>query len=211
MDMKKNELPHSETDSKKHARQQGMMMSDFLSVISETEYPQYILEAIEIIRKWIYDVIEKIDDTNVVDAFFDEEEEEDGEELNDLFAKLKGLEDFADVVPNLGKGSGKPDTLIISLGSDDYESGIRSAIDHAAIFNRPHCKRVWIISDNFIFGDTVKFIPHVDALTEQGITLRFILVTAWGWVELPLSETSATKSQFLWKTPNNEMKHKRKR
>ena len=212
MDMKKNGLSRSDTNNKKLMSQQ-VMMSDLLSAISETEYPQYILEAIEIIRNWIHDVINKVQDSETSDIFnefFGDVEEEEPNEFDDLFARLRGLEEFADVVPNSGKGSGKPDTLIISLGSGDYESGVRAAIDHAAVFNRPHCKRVWIISDNFIFGDTVKFIPHVDALAEQGITLRFILVTAWGWVELPLSEASATKNQFLWKTSKQDIKRRKK-
>ena len=213
MDMKKNRISRSELDNKTRINQQ-LMMSDLLSAISETEYPQYILDAIEIIRNWINDVINRVQDSETSDMFnefFGDVEEEEPNGFDDLFARLRGLEEFADVAPNLGKGSGKPDTLIISLGSGDYESGIRTAIDHAAVFNRPYCKRVWIISDSFIFGDTVKFIPHVDALAEQGITLRFILVTAWGWVELPLSEASTTKNQFLWKTPKHDIKHKRRK
>ena len=43
------------------------------------------------------------------------------------------------------------------------------------------------MSDTFIFDDVVRYAAHVDALTEQGVTLRFILVTPWGWVELPLN------------------------
>ena len=102
-------------------------------------------------------------------------------------------------MPNSKSSEGKADAVIVSIAPPDYESGLRMAIDYAAVFNRPTCKRVWIISDTFIFDDVVKFSAHVDALSEQGITLRYILVTPWGWVELPLSGMTAAKHSFLWR------------
>jgi hypothetical protein len=56
-----------------------------------------------------------------------------------------------------------------------------------------------VVSDTFIFGDTIHYAAHVDALAEQGIVLRFILVTPWGWVEIPLSSNIASSQQFLWR------------
>ena len=49
--------------------------------------------------------------------------------------------------------------------------------------------------------DTMRYAAHVDALTSQGIVLRFVLVTPWGWVEIPLSGTTASSQQFLWHNP----------
>ena len=117
---------------------------------------------------------------------------------------MNSLEEFADVIPNSKKSGEKSDTIIISLAPPDYEGGLRAAIDHAAIFNRGKCHRVWIFSDSFNLDDVVRFIPHVDALIEQGISLRFLLITPWGWVELPLSGSTVSRQQFLWKTENSE-------
>ncbi|MBQ6775240.1 MAG: hypothetical protein IJP53_02170, partial [Synergistaceae bacterium] len=134
------------------------------------------------------------------EIFGNEFDDDDTGSFEDLYKRLGAIEDFADLIPNTKKGGGKSDAIIISLESPDYESGLRAAIDYAAVFNRSSCHRVWIISDSFTFGEVVRFVPHVDALAEQGITLRFLLVTPWGWVEMPLSGSSISKQQFLWKT-----------
>ena len=211
MSINKNEISKSaDTNTNKKSE---IMMSDLLSAISESEYPQYILEAIEIIRDWIHSAINKPEENENQDIFaefFGNIDDEAGG-VDELFSRLEKLEEYANIVPNSNKNNGKPDTLIISLASSDYDSGLRAAIDYAAVFNRPSCKRVWIISDTFIFDEIVKFIPHVEALSEQEISLRFILVTAWGWVELPLCESSATRKQFLWKPKENTVKQRRKR
>ena len=193
---------------KKIKQQPEMMMSELLSAISETEYPAYIIEAAKIVQEWMGDAINKNKNEdgdefmNVFSEFFGQNfDDDDGTgSIEDLYSRLGSIEEFADVIPNSKKSGGKSDTIIISLASPDYEGGLRAAIDHAAIFSRGKCRRVWIISDNFVFGEVANFIPHVDALAEQGIALRFLLVTPWGWVELPLSGASASKQQFLWRT-----------
>lgn len=179
----------------------NMTANELLSVISDTEYPQYILEAIEKVQEWMQEVTEEpAEPTNEEDIFeslfgaaFGE-----NDEIAKLFEKLKSIENFADVVPNPNAQGGKPDTIVVSMAPPDCNTGIRSAIDYAAVFNRKSCKRVWIISDAFVFGELLAFVPHVDALAEQGIMLRYILVTPWGWVEMPLSGAAASKHKFLW-------------
>lgn len=204
MCINQNEVPKPET-----GRKSEITINELLSAISETEYPQYILEAIGTIRDWMNEMInndEEPDEADIFSAIFSENFDDGFRGLEELFERLNGLRDFADVIPNSKAPDGKPDTLIISLSPSDYESGLRSAIDYAAVFNRPKCRRVWIISDTFILDEVMKFAPHVEALAEQGVTLRFILVTPWGWVELPLSGATASKQQFLWRT-QDETKH----
>lgn len=219
--MNQNELPKPETGNVNQSKQSEVMISDLLTAISENEYPQYILEAIEKVRAWINKAInrennEDGNNTDVLAEFFGDDFGEEDEGIEELFAELKTLAEYADVVPGTNKGNNnKEDTIIVSLAPPDYDSGLRTAIDCAAVFNRSHCKRVWILSDTFIFNEIIRYIPHVDALNEQGITLRFILITPWGWVELPLSEMTVTKRQFLWRTENvkteNKIKRKRKK
>ena len=176
-------------------------VNEFLSAISETEYPQYILEAIGQVQEWMHEMTEKpdepVDEGDIFSSIFGPMfGEDDG--IAGLFDRLKSIENFADVIPNPNAPEGKPDTLIISITPPEFDTGIRAAIDYAAVFNRNKCRRVWIISDTFIFEDVIKFVPHVDALAEQGIMLRYILVTPWGWVEMPLSGSTASKHKFLW-------------
>ena len=193
----------------------GLTINELLSAISENEYPDYILEAINRVKEWLNDAINssESDDYDPVTAIFehDYEYEDDSENIENLFSRLGGLEEFADVLPNIKAPEGKPDTIVINIAPPDYEGGLRAAIDYAAVFNRPNCRRIWIISNSFIFDEVIRFSPHVDALSKQGITLRFILVTPWGWVELPLSRATASKQQLVWRSSNEEFNDKAKK
>ena len=188
-------------------------VNELLSAVSETEYPQYVLSAIEKVQEWMNDSItstEEAEDTDIFAAIFNDMFDDGMNGTAGLYEKLNEIEEFADVLPNMKKPDGKPDTIIISITPPDYESGLRTAIDYAAVFNRPNCRRVWIVSDTFIFDEVIKFAPHVDALASQGITLRFILVTPWGWVELPLSGSMASRQQFMFRTQDHPEKGKRR-
>lgn len=191
-------------DQKKNDSVRDMTVNDLISAISMTEYPQYILDALSRIQGWMRDTVNAPANRGVdpFSALFEGEDEDDeGPGVDTLFESLEELEEYVDLIPNTHRPDGRADVIVVSLTPPpDYESGLRTAIDYAALFNRPNCKRVWIVSDTFIFDDVVRYAAHVDALTEQGVTLRFILVTPWGWVELPLSGAAASRQQFTWRT-----------
>ena len=203
-----------EADSGRRGRRrpEDVTVNELLSAIGDTEYPQYILEAITKVQEWMLEMTDKTegpqDESDIFASLFNAAFGEEPSGIEALLKKLRNLENYADVVPNLKAPEGKPDTLIISITPPDFDSGIRTAIDYAAVFNRSKCKRVWIISDTFIFEEVIKFVPHVDALAEQGIMLRYILVTPWGWVEMPLSGTTASKYKFLWHTKQESVSEK---
>ena len=197
----------AETGRRGRKKQDNVTVNELLSAISETEYPQYILEAISQVQDWMHSMTENQDEPaeeDILSSIFGAALGEEDSAIEELFSRLSTIEEFADIVPNPKAPEGKPDTLIISITPPDFDSGIRTAIDYAAVFNRQKCKRVWIISDSFIFDEVIKFVPHVDALAEQGIMLRYILVTAWGWVEMPLSGATVSKHKFLWHTRQEE-------
>lgn len=181
---------------KKHT-EKDMTVRGLLSAISETEYPQYILDAIAKIQNWMLDTVNAPADQGMdpVTAMFEDPGDMD---MDKLFDELEPLERYVDLIPNTRRPEGRPDVVVVSVNPPDYESGVRTAIDYAALFNRKHCKRVWVISDTFIFGDNIRYAAHVNALAEQGIVMRFILITPWGWVEIPLSGEIASSQQFLW-------------
>jgi hypothetical protein len=77
---------------------------------------------------------------------------------------------------------------------------MRVAIDYASIFNSEKCRRVWIISDSFNFMDISGYVAHISKLSERGIKFRFLLVTPWGWIEMPIEGNDGSKNQILWKT-----------
>ena len=179
-------------------------VNELLSAMSENEYPQYILDAVSRVQEWMNDVTENDNDSDddIFSAIFGENYDDGNTGIEALIERLNDIGEYADIIPNTRTPEGKSDALIISITPPEYESGLRSAIDYAAVFNRSTCKRVWIISDTFILDDVMKYSAHVDALSEQGITLRYILVTPWGWVELPLSGMTASKHTFLWRNDN---------
>lgn len=205
----------NEPESRRKKIEKKIMMSDLLDAISESEYPAYILEAIEQVQSWMNEMIqpetEHEDESDIFRALFQFEEDEEEDSIHDLISRLESLREYADVIPNSDMPDGKPDTVIVSITPPDYESGLRMAIDYAAVFNRMTCKRLWIISDTFIFDDIVKYSGHVDALSEQGITMRYILVTPWGWVELPLSGNMAAKQSALFSLWRNDETKRRKK
>lgn len=191
---KKKRKPDNESPSE-------ITISELLSTAPESEYPQFILDAISKVQEWMKDVTENDSETDddIFSAIFGENYDDGDSGIGALIERLGDIGEYADIIPGSGTTEGKSDALIISITPPEYESGLRSAIDYAAVFNRNTCKRVWIISDTYILDDVMKFSNHVDALSEQGITMRYILVTPWGWVELPLSGNTASKHCFLWR------------
>ncbi|MDR3230450.1 MAG: hypothetical protein LBT65_03345 [Synergistaceae bacterium] len=177
--------------------ERDLTVKGLLSAISETEYPQYILDAIAKIQNWMLNTVNAPGEQGMdpVTAMFEDGGDMD---MDKLFDELEVLEQYVDLIPNTRRPEGRPDVVVVSVNPPDYESGVRTAIDYAALFNRQHCKRVWVVSDSFIFGDNMRYAAHVNALAEQGIVLRFILITPWGWVEIPLSGEIASSQQFLW-------------
>ena len=147
----------------------------------------------------------ELDDDELMEFFnriFDSDEPEQSEledSLEDLFEKIDAIDENVDVIPNTRKPAGNKDAMIINLLSPESDGGLRTAIDYAAVFNRSKCKRVWILSDSFVFDDAAHFAGHINALEQQGINIRFILINPWGWVELPLSRASALRKQIVWR------------
>ena len=202
-------------ENKKSESENGreIMMSELLSAISEAEYPQYILDAVATVQEWMHDMTENANDSDDVDIFqsFAGENYEDGAMIESLIERLEGISECADILPNAKAPEGRPDVIILSVAAPEYECGLRAAIDYAAVFGRETCRRVWIISDAYMLDEAMKYSPHVDALSEQGISLRYILVTPWGWVELPLSGNTDSKRAFLWRNDGmTEEKRRRK-
>ena len=181
---------------KKHPERE-LTVKELLSAMSSTEYPQYILEAISRIQSWMLETMNAPAEQGMdsITAMFEDGSEMDMEKL---FSSLESLEQHVDLIPNIRRPEGRSDVIVISVNSADFENGIRTALDYAAIFNRQNSKRVWVLSDSFIFGEDLRYMAHIDALAEQGIVLRFILVTPWGWVEIPLSGNIASNQRFLW-------------
>ena len=193
MEMRKNNI--SEGD---------ITVGQFFEALSATEYPDYIMELIEKLQDWMKEIflvssdLEKNEKRlDPVTALFETDPELDMEEL---FTRIAWLEKYADILPNIKRPEGKEDVAVINIGVAELESCMRVAIDYASIFNSEKCRRVWIISDSFNFMDISGYIAHISKLSERGIKFRFLLVTPWGWIEMPIEGNDSNKNQILWKT-----------
>ena len=193
MEMRKNNI--SEGD---------ITVGQFFEALSASEYPDYILELIEKLQEWMKEIFivennsEKTDRrVDPVTALFETDPELDMEEL---FSRIDWLEKYADVLPNIKRPEGREDVAVINVGVSELESCMRVAIDYASIFNSEKCRRVWVISDSFNFTDISGYVAHISKLSERGIKFRFLLVSPWGWIEMPIEGNEGGKNQILWKT-----------
>jgi hypothetical protein len=194
MEMRKNNI--SEGD---------ITVSQFFEALSASEYPDYILELIEKLQDWMKEIFivenesEKLDQKiDPVTALFETDPELDMEEL---FSRIEWLEKYADVLPNIKRPEGKEDVAVINVGVAELESCMRVAIDYASIFNSEKCRRVWIISDSFNFMDISGYVAHISKLSERGRKFRVLLVTPWGWIEMPIEgNNDSNRNQIPWKT-----------
>jgi len=193
MDMRKNNITN----------EGEFTIGQFFEALSASEYPDYILELIEKLQDWMKEIFvvgndqEKDKKMDPVTALFETDPEPDMEEL---FSRIEWLEKYADVLPNIKRPVGREDVAVINVGTAELESCMRVAVDYASIFNSEICRRVWIISDSFNFMDISGYVAHISKLSERGITFRFLLVTPWGWIEMPIEGNDSGKNQILWKT-----------
>ena len=179
-------------------------VGQFFEALSASEYPDYILELIEKLQDWMKEIFVVEGDTEKSDkkmdpvaALFETDPEPDMEEL---FSRIEWLEKYADVLPNIKRPAGKEEVAVINVGGAELDSCLRVAVDYASIFNGEKCRRVWIVSDSFNFADISGYVAHISKLSERGITFRFLLVTPWGWIEMPIEGNDGGRNQILWKT-----------
>lgn len=172
-------------------------IGEILSAMTGTDYPWYIQNILDQLQQWMEEslVSEGEFDHDPLAALFDSVLEADGEKL---YSQLEWVDDYADLLPNLKKPSGHEDAIILNVGPADFEDSLRMAIDYASIFNRKLCRRVWIVSDTFIISDIFRYISHIRTLGVQGIAFRFLLVTPWGWTEIPLAANGAPGNRISW-------------
>ena len=173
-------------------------VGEILSAMAGTEHPRYIQKIVTQLQQWMEESLTSEaaeHDGDPLSALFDSVLEADGEKL---FSQLEWVDDYADLLPNLRKPSGHEDAVILNVGPTDFEDSLRMAIDYASLFNRKLCRRVWMISDTFIIADVYRYISHIRALGAQGIAFRFLLVTPWGWTEIPLAADGTPGNRMIW-------------
>ena len=107
-----------------------------------------------------------------------------------FFSELEWLEQRVALLPALTPPPPQPEAVVLTLGEVDLTGAMRLSVDYSLIFSNKLCRRVWIVTDMWIPCDVIEYSDHIRAMTAGGISLRFMLVTPWGWLEIPQITTA---------------------
>jgi hypothetical protein len=159
------------------------MVGDLLDAMSGSRVPNYVTMVIQEVQTWLASAVSE-------DYAVDTAETAPGErnmsaDLEYLLSQLEWANSYADVLPALKGTPGQEEALVLSLGPIILDEGLRMLVDHAALFARDVCRKVWMVSDTWVIGDVIPYIPHLKALRERGVQIHFMLVTPWNYVEIP--------------------------
>jgi len=175
-------------EEKREPREE-VRISEILRAMERPAYPEYIQKAVEQIQGWMATALEGEDfPGSVEEDVFSSMERRFGMDPEYFFAQMEWLQAHAEVIPSMQPlGEAREDAVVIAIAPMDIEEGLRIAIDHAAVFSAESCKRVWILSDNWVLGESFRYQPHVQTLKKRGVEFHYILVTPWGWTEIPFT------------------------
>ncbi|MDR1482889.1 MAG: hypothetical protein LBI74_09700 [Synergistaceae bacterium] len=158
-------------------------VGDVLDAMSGPNPPDYVMEIVNEIQAWLSSAVSEeliIDPTDMAGG-----ERQWTADLEYLFSRIEWAGRYADLVPLLKESGSREDVIILSIGPILLDEGMRMMVDHAALFASETCRRIWMISDTWIIGDILSYVPHIKALLSKGIQLHFLLVTPWGYSEIP--------------------------
>ena len=186
------------TDPRREDESRNWVVGDLLQSIQGESMPAFIEEIAREVQTWL---------GSAISGDFLLESDEPGSvserqlqvDLEYLFSRMEWVAPYADAIPAMRELSGHEDVVVFSVGSIILDDAFRMLVDHAALFARDTCKRVWLISDTWVIGDVALYTPHIYALRAQGIELHFILVTPWGWSAVPWEEPTERGQRLLWK------------
>jgi hypothetical protein len=175
-----------------------------LKAMEGPAYPDFLLELVAQVQEWMESTLSGEGIAPGDEAFYSYGDRIFQGDMDGLAGRLEWLESKADLLPSAEGPQGRDEAVVLCLGPIDFEEGMRLAVDHAALFGRGYCKRVWLIGDSWHLGEVTHYIPHVKALAAQGAELRFLLVTPWGWTEIPVGAPAQAKgSPWKWEGKNH--------
>jgi hypothetical protein len=164
------------------------MVGDLLDAMSGSNIPNYVMMVMQEVQVWLSSVVSE-------DYVLDPVDISGGErsmsaDLEYLFSQIEWAGSYADILPVLKEKPRHEDALILAVGPIILDEGLRMLVDHAALFGRDVCRRVWVVADTWIIGDVLPYMPHIKALQERGIQVHFMLVTPWDFSEIPWNNTT---------------------
>ncbi|MCF7935210.1 MAG: hypothetical protein K9L28_02550 [Synergistales bacterium] len=176
--------------------EEQLTVGQVLRAMEGPECPPYIRSLVAQVQEWMI--------TNTVQDGFLSEDELPGMgerrfqgDPESLLGKIDWVTSYADLLPP-SEGIGQREAVVLALGPMDVDEGLRMAVDHAALFSQGRCKKVWLLCDNWIAGDVMRYQRHLLELARRGVEIRALLVTPWGWTEIPCSAAPGAKGYLPW-------------
>ena len=166
------------------------MVGDVLDAMSGSAVPDFIERVIQEVQSWLSSAVVEACQIGHSDLMIGMEEHQVSGDLDYIFGQLEWVGVYADFLPAVKETGSHEDAVVLSVGPILLGEGIRMAVDHAALFARESCRRIWLISDTWVMGDVLAYMPHLKALYDRGIHIRFLLVTPWGFSEIPWNRDS---------------------
>ncbi|MGI6075506.1 MAG: hypothetical protein ACOYD9_03980 [Pyramidobacter sp.] len=168
-------------------KQIPLTVRSLMRSINRPDYPDYITRLLAQVKGWLTK-------TFVIDGVELPYWEALDDDPEALYEELSWIESQAALLPSAVPPEPMPEAVVLYLGEADLRDAMRLAVDYSLIFSKNRCRRVWIVSDCWIPFDIYEYADHIKAMAEKGVTLRFLVVTPWGWVELPAAAVG--KIQF---------------
>ena len=159
------------------------MVGDLLDAMSGSHIPNFVTMVIEEVQTWLVSNISEEYAMDPADAASGERNI--SADLEYLMSQIEWASAYADIIPSLKGAPRKENAFVFSVGPIILDEGMRMLVDHAALFASDVCRRVWMISDTWVIGDVIPYIPHLKALRERGFQIHFMLVTPWTYTEIP--------------------------
>ena len=176
------EAEHKGGDDVSDSKDQWMV-GDLLDAMSGSHTPNYVTMVIQEVQSWLASAITEEYRVDTADAASDERNI--SADLEYLLSQIEWAAAYADILPSLKGAPKQEEAIIMSVGPIILDEGLRMLVDHVGLFARDVCRRVWMISDSWVIGDAIPYVPHLKALREQGVKTHFMLVTPWNYFEIP--------------------------
>ncbi len=180
-------------------------VGDVINAMTGAVYPWYIGRILNQIQKWLSSALageSPFDQDDLLGWGSDRPVPLD-QEL--LMNELEWVTPIVDLIPSARFVGTREEAIVLSFGPIILDEGLRMAIDHGALFARGQCKRIWVISDSWIIADIAAYKDHLKAMRDMGVDMRFMLVTPWGWTEVPwYGDEGCSSGNLIWKNNNKE-------
>lgn len=165
--------------------QNPLTIGSLMRSMMTPDYPAYVVKLLEQVKGWLTQTF-RLDGVDM--PYW----ELLREAPDILFDQLNWLEHSAALLPASAPPPAMAEAVILSLGEVDLTGAMRLAVDYSLIFSRSACRRVWIVADCWIFCDIAEYGDHIKAIRDSGVSLRFLLVTPWGWLEVPIAAVGSS-------------------